>query len=79
MGAQLTKDRQVMRVRRRNGVLCRVRSCSVASGTATPARAKNEIPTPLIGEQSGETPTGEHAEGGEWCLVVMLRTASVWL
>lgn len=68
-----------MKVKRQDGKLRWVKRRSVASGATTRSQARNEIRTPLVREQSGGTLSGEHAKGGEWCLAVMFRTASVWL
>lgn len=65
-----------VRLEYRNGTPCFVSSRSVARGTMARPQARTESRTPSIGRQSGETPSGEHAEDGEWCMAAMLRTAS---
>jgi hypothetical protein len=50
---------------RRNGRPYFVRPRSGASGATTRSQATRKARTPRVRRQSGGTPDGEHAEGGE--------------
>jgi len=61
--AEMQKSR--LQIVTRNGKNFFVRSPSGASSARARPQARKETRKPSVGRQSGGTPSGEHAEGGE--------------